>query len=173
MRGISTTAVLAVLLTSCAWTSHAQEDAQAATSSANSSVAASSIKASALLRIRPPKPKTASSEPQVDRQDSAYMIALSGPPAEDVDRKELEENAGPNAGKLFLRSLPVRADVFVNGKIVGQTPLLLVVAPGRYQIAMRGPRQELGNRTVGLLPKETVTVVITLKQLYPSTVRAF
>jgi hypothetical protein len=173
MRGISMAAVLAGLLAGCAWASQAQDVAETAASTANSSMAASSIKAPLPPRINPPKPETASSEPRVDGQDSAFMIALSGPSPQEVNRKDLEENAGPNAGKLFLRSLPVRADIFVNGKIVGQTPLLLVVAPGKYSIAMRGPRQESGNRTVGLLPKETQTVVITLKQLYPSTVRAF
>lgn len=142
---------------------------------ANSSVAASSVKAPAIPTIptiHPVKARAEATGPLVTK-DSAYLFAPSGPPPEEVNRKNLEADAGPNAGKLFLRSVPGRAEVFVNGKIVGQTPLLLVVAPGKYQIEMRGPRQASGKRTIGLMPKEMQTVAITLREEYPSTVRAF
>lgn len=109
----------------------------------------------------------------VPGKSAAFMIARKGPPPEEVNRKKLEENAGPNGGKLLLRSVPSGADVFVNGRLIGQTPMLVVVAPGRYKIEMRGPRQESGMETVGLIPKATQTVVIQLKQRYPSQVQAF
>jgi PEGA domain len=108
-----------------------------------------------------------------DRNNSAYMIAPKGPPPQEVNRKDLEDNAGPNAGKLLLRSVPDGADIFINGRVVGQTPMLLIVAPGKYKIDMRGPREGFGSKTIGLIAKDTQTVVVDLKQRYPSQVRAF
>ena len=173
MRGIGKAAVIVILFMGCAWAGRAQDVAEAAGATANSSMAASSIKLPPFPKVSPPKTASASTGPQVDNKNSAFMIAPSGPPPEEVNRKELEENAGPNPAKLFMRSLPAKADIFVNGKIVGQTPLLLLVAPGKYTIEMRGLRQESASETVGVIPKETQTVVLTLKQKYPSTVRAF
>jgi hypothetical protein len=46
----------------------------------------------------------------------------------------------------------------------------MVVAPGRYKIDLRGPREESGHQTVGVMPKETETVVINLNQRYPGVV---
>jgi PEGA domain len=112
-------------------------------------------------------------ERAAEKKNSAFITAPKGLPPEEVNRKELEENAGPNGGKLLLRSVPDGADIFINGRLVGQTPMLLVVAPGKYKIDMRGPRQEFGTRTIGLVPRDTQTVVIDLKQRYPSQVRAF
>lgn len=106
-------------------------------------------------------------------QSSAFMVARKGPPPEEVNRKDLEENAGPNAGKLFLRSVPSGADIFINGRLVGQTPMLLVAAPGKYRIDMRGARQEFGTKTVGLIAKDTQTVAISLGQRYPSQIHVF
>jgi len=177
MGGMWKGAVVLVLAAGCACVVRGQAVAEAAGTTANSSMAANSIKMPAFPTIQPPKPSSNSSstasEPQVVGKDSAFMFAPSGPPAEEVNRKHLEENAGPNAGKLFLRSLPDRAIVFINGKIVGKTPLLLVVPPGKYEVEMRGPRQGNGSQSVGLLPKEMQTVVIKLKERYPSTVQAF
>ena len=140
---------------------------------AGNSVAASTAKLPPSPKIKPPKSGTASTGPVIDPKDPAFMFAPSGPPPDEANRSVLEENAGPNAGKLFLRSLPDHAMVFVNGKVVGRTPLLLVVAPGKYRIEMRGPRQASGSETVGLMREETQTVVLTLQQRYPSTVHAF
>lgn len=157
----------------CASAASAQDIAESASMTANSSMAASSIKLPPFPAAQPLNAAGAATSPQSDGKDSAFMIAPSGPPPEEVNRKDLEENAGPNAGKLFLRSMPERAVIFINGKIVGQTPLLLVVAPGKYKIEMRGARQQLAEQTIGLMPKETQTVALTLKEKYPSTVRAF
>lgn len=173
MRRTYQAAVIVILFAGCAWTGRAQDIAEAAGATANSSMAASSIKLPPFPSVNVPKAGPTVTGPQVVGKDSAFMIAPSGPPPEEVNRKELEKNAGPNPAKLFVRSLPGKADIFVNGKIVGQTPLLLLVAPGKYKIEMRGLRQESASETVGLIPKETQTVVLTLKQKYPSTVRAF
>ncbi len=126
----------------------------------------------------PPKysaagPERTPAQEMADVKKSAFMIAPKGPPPEEVNRKRLEDNAGPNGGKLLLRSTPSGADIFINGRLVGHTPMLLVVAPGTYKVSMRGPRQEFGSKTVGLIAKDTQTVFIPLQQRYPSQVRAF
>ena len=102
--------------------------------------------------------------------ESAHIIAPDGPPPEEVNRKALEANAGPDAGKLLLRSTPSGAQVFINGAYVGKAPMLLIVPPGEYKVEMRGGRLETGSQIVGLLANQTQQVAMTLKQLYPSQV---
>ena len=103
---------------------------------------------------------------------SPHLIASSGPPPEETNRKTLEANAGKDASKLLLRATPVEAQIWVNGKIVGKTPMLLVIAPGKYQIEMRGSRGQTGKRSVDLLPHETKELAVKLDALYPGRVTA-
>jgi hypothetical protein len=103
---------------------------------------------------------------------SAHLIASSGPPPEETNRGAFEAQAGKDAGKVLLRAAPVQALIWVNGKIVGKTPLLLVLAPGKYQIEMRGTRGETGKGSVDLLPHETRELAIKLNQLYPGRITA-
>jgi hypothetical protein len=91
---------------------------------------------------------------------------------EETNRKSLEASAGKDAGKLLLRATPVEAQIWVNERIVGKTPLLLVLAPGKYQIEMRGSRGQTGKRSVDLLPHETRELAVKLDQLYPGRVTA-
>jgi len=96
---------------------------------------------------------------------SPHLVATSGPPPEEVNRKALEDRAGTDAGKLFLRSTPTGAQILIDGAFVGRTPLLLVVPPGKYKIEMRGTRGEAATSTIGLLPNKTQEVALSLKQL--------
>lgn len=86
------------------------------------------------------------------------------------NREALESHAGKDAGKLMLRSIPDRAYVRIDGKIVGRTPLLLVVAPGQYKLAMDGTRMEHAERQVDLLPRETREYSLKLTPRYPTEV---
>jgi hypothetical protein len=101
---------------------------------------------------------------------SPHLPVRNGPPPSEINRKEFEDNAGENAGRVLFRSIPDGAEIFINNLGVGRTPLLMVIAPGKYKIEMRGPRQETGSASIGVLAKETQTVAITLKQRYPSTI---
>lgn len=87
------------------------------------------------------------------------------------NRKVLEEQAGKNAAKLMLRSTPTHADVKIDGKPVGKTPILLVLPPGQYDVAMNGPRMDHAEQEIDLLPNETREFLLPLKQLYPTTVK--
>jgi hypothetical protein len=139
---------------------------------------ANSVSASVASSIKPPTmpkfPGTGSgaSSSASSASSSPHLVASGGPPAEETNRKSLESTAGKDAGKILLRATPVEAQIWVNGKIVGKTPLLLVVAPGKYQIEMRGSRGQTGNRSVDLLPRETRELAVKLDQLYPGRVAA-
>jgi hypothetical protein len=101
---------------------------------------------------------------------SAHVAAPSGPPSDETNRKSLEENAGPDAGKLMMHSVPTGAQIFVNGLYVGQAPLLLLLAPAKYKLEMRGQQQDVGRRTISLEARETQEIVVTLASKYPGKV---
>jgi hypothetical protein len=103
---------------------------------------------------------------------SPHLIASSAPAPEVTNRKTFESQAGKDAGKLLLRATPVEAQIWIDGKIVGKTPMLLVLAPGKYEIEMRGARGQTGKRSVALLPRETRELAVKLAQLYPGHVNA-
>jgi len=100
------------------------------------------------------------------------LAAPSGSPSDLPNRQALEQYAGKNACKLLLHSTPSTARVFVDGAFVGNSPLQLVVAPGKYQIEMRGQRLDSARRVVDLLPRETRDVAISLTERYPTHVTA-
>jgi hypothetical protein len=116
-----------------------------------------------------------SATPAITAQDPVkpqHLAAPLGPPSDLVNRQALEQHAGKNACKLLLRSTPATAQVFVDGAFVGNSPLELVVAPGKYQIEMRGQRLDSARRTVDLLPRETREVALPLTARYPTHVTA-
>jgi len=101
---------------------------------------------------------------------SLHLVIPSGPPPEVVNRNALEQGAGKDASKLLLRSTPSPAQVWVDGAFVGNTPILLIVAPGKYEVEARGQRLESAKQTVALLPRETREISFKMTVLYPTTV---
>lgn len=108
--------------------------------------------------------------PNTNGSGTQHLIANSGAPPQETNVREFQAHAGKDAGKVLLRATPAEAQIWVNGKIVGKTPMLLVLAPGKYQVEMRGARGESGRSTVDLLPRETRELLIKLQQLYPGRV---
>jgi hypothetical protein len=109
---------------------------------------------------------------QASAQPSQTPAVTSGEGAEAANRKALEDQAGKNAAKLMLRSVPDKSSVRIDGKPVGNTPLLLIVQPGVYVVEMEGgPRMAYGRRQVDLLPKEAREVVLDLQPRYPTLIR--
>ena len=164
-------AVFALLCCAFASTIHGQAVAETAGANSVSASVASSIKPPTMPKF-PGTGSVASSSAASASSSSPHLIASAGPPAEETNRKSLEATAGNDAGKILLRATPVEAQIWVNGRIVGKTPLLLVVAPGKYQIEMRGSRGQTGKRSVDLLPRETRELAVKLDQLYPARVAA-
>ena len=162
-------ASLALLCSALANPARGQAVAEAAGANSVSASVASSIKPITMPKF----PATgAGSAASSSPSSSPHLIASSGPPPEETNRKSLEASAGKDAGKLLLRATPVEAQIWVNGSIVGKTPLLLVLSPGKYQIEMRGSRGQTGSRSVDLLPHETREFAVKLDQLYPGRVTA-
>jgi len=90
---------------------------------------------------------------------------------EDRNRKALEGTAGKTPGKLLIRSATTKARIWVGNKLVGETPLLMLLAPGQYKVELRGPRMEYAKGEVDLLPNESRELILKLEQRYPSNVR--
>src|SRR5262249_50141744 len=76
----------------------------------------------------------------IDQAKSQHLSVTTIQNPEVANRQILEQKSGKNPGKLLLRSTPTAAQVWINGMFVGSTPLLLVVAPGKYQVELRGTR---------------------------------
>jgi hypothetical protein len=150
--------LLFVLISIGSQVARAQALAEAAGATANSGTAASSVKSAKAPSI------------DTEKATSSHLVAPAGPPVDEANRKALEDQAGPDAGKLMLHSVPSGAQIFINGLFVGRTPLLLVVSPGKYKLEMRGQRQDYGKRNIGLLPHETQDIIVTLGALYPARV---
>jgi hypothetical protein len=109
---------------------------------------------------------------QAAAKTSQAPSVTSGEENEAANRKTLEDQAGKNAAKLMLRSVPDRSSVRIDGRPVGKTPLLLIVQPGTYIVEMEGgPRMEYGRRQVDLLPREAREVALNLQPRYPAAIR--
>jgi PEGA domain len=123
----------------------------------------------------PSQTKSDPTTPMVAAQDGGkppHFTASAGSPPDLVNRQDPEQLAGKNACKLLLRSTPSPAQVFVDGAFVGSRPLLLVLATGKYQIEMRGHRQDSVRSILDLLPRETRDVALSLTAPYPTYVTA-
>ena len=101
---------------------------------------------------------------------SAHLPTTPVPPSQEKNRRDLEAKAGKNAAKLLIRSSSGEVQVWIDDKPVGKTPLLLIIASGKYEIELRGPRAETAQAEVALLPKETRELNIRLQQRYPTRV---
>jgi PEGA domain len=115
---------------------------------------------------------TSSPGPKAESSSGSQAVAQDLP-SEEANRRALEQQAGKDAAKLLLESVPSAALTYVRGLYVGRTPLLLIVAPGEYRIQMRGERMEFGERLVELSPRETRQLALTLAQRYPARISAF
>jgi PEGA domain len=164
------TAALIFLCSVFADSACGQAVAEAAGANSVSAGVSSSIKPITMPKF--PATGAGSSASTSPSSSSPHLTAVAGPPAEETNRKSLEASAGKDASKLLLRATPVEGQIWVNGKIVGKTPMLLVLSPGKYQIEMRGSRGQTGRRSIDLLPHETRELAVKLDALYPARVTA-
>jgi hypothetical protein len=101
---------------------------------------------------------------------SPHLQASAAPSPQIVNRRALEEHAGRDPSKLLIRSNPPASQIWIDDKFVGNAPMLLVLAPGKYRVSFRGARMENGQQTVDLLPRETRELALTLSTHYPTRV---
>lgn len=106
-----------------------------------------------------------------NKRDFGHLVLRKAESPAEANRRALEGRAGKDAAKLMLRSVPDKARTLVDGELVGVTPLLLVLAPGRYKVEMEGSRLEHGEKSVDLLPREMRRIVLSLDPRYPERVR--
>src|SRR5580700_2249748 len=138
-------------------------------SSAENSGQSTAATSAASVQAKPDAPATPANTVE-DPAKPQHLAPPLGPPPDLANRQALEQHAGKNACKLLLRSTPNAAQIYVDGAFVGESPLLLIVSPGKYQIEMRGRRLEFGERAVDLLPRETREVALSLTSRYPTRV---
>jgi len=106
----------------------------------------------------------------VSNRNAPAEVTRDGPPPDETNRKALEQRAGKDAAKLVLRSVPSDALIYIDGKFVGRTPLMLIVPPGKYKVEMRGQRDGYGDRLIGLLPNDTQQLALRLELRYPAKI---
>ena len=112
-----------------------------------------------------------SQAPPAEASSATLAVAESPSPAPgEENRKALEQRAGKDAAKLDLQSVPSDALVYIDGSLVGRTPVQLILAPGEYKVEMNGAHEEVGERMVGLLPNETQQLALTLESHYPARI---
>ena len=146
----------------------AQNAAQATVSTPPAAPAAST--GTATSAVQKLSPIVIIATPAQETAGPTHLVARTGPPVEETNRKAFEENAGKDAANILMRSSPSGAQIYVNGSFVGHTPLLLSVAPGKYKIEMRGQRDDFAERTIGLLANDTQQITLTLGSRYPNRV---
>jgi hypothetical protein len=160
-RSIASLLLLFILRACTIPSAHGQAAAETAGATSVSATTASQAKAAGF----------ATTPPAADNQSkSPHLPAAVGPPPEVLNRRNLEQRAGRDAAKLLLRSTPSGSQVWVDSAFVGTTPMLLVLAPGKYHLELRGPRQEFAARIVDLIPRETREIAPTLAAHYPTKV---
>ena len=132
------------------------------TSSAGATVTAS--------KVTPPKVNVPST-PTAASTPSPHMPITNPAAIAASNRANLEKQAGPNGGKVSLRSTPDIVPVWVDTEYVGMTPLDIKLAPGRHRIYMQSSTTEAGQQDLDLQPGQAQQVVLTLKPRYRSEVK--
>jgi hypothetical protein len=173
LRRVAGVTILMVLASSCLYAQAAAEYGGA------TSGIAGSISGTNLMRKVPVpdlnsndnKSSVILSQPTKGGSNPNYIFDSMKQGSVAENRKSLEDHAGKNASKLMLRSTPTHAEVKIDGRPVGKTPLLLVVSPGQYDVVMNGERMDHAEQKVDLLPNETREFLLPLKQLYPTSVK--
>ncbi len=115
------------------------------------------------FKTTPPIPATTAKSP--------HLMAASAESPELVNRKAFEQSAGADGAKLNFGSVPSNASVHINGKMVGRTPLSLVVPPGTYSLEMEGSQKQFAKTQISVRPKETQEVTLSLRSRYPAHVQ--
>jgi hypothetical protein len=151
-----------------------QTAAEAAGATSVAAAAAANAKAVAMPN---PIPSGSTGEgpnaaPTQNSQTSPHIMGSPSGHRVEANRQALEAKAGTDAARLLLRSTPSQAQVWIDNQPVGNTPLLLIVPPGKYVVEMRGTREETGRQELALLPKETHEVTLKLELHYPTRVVA-
>ena len=139
---------------------HSQSTVEAAGTNAQSSAATNMMKSPNVPLV------PSSAGPAV----SPHVPVASVLHPEEINRRALAQHAGTDASKLLVRSTLPESSIWIDGKLVGKVPMLLVVPPGKYLIELVGPHAERTSCVVALLPRETRELTLKLLTRYPARV---
>ena len=94
--------------------------------------------------------------PETQRRRAAKAIERITNTEEEIRAKVKEESL--TTAKLKVTSIPAAAQVFVDGKPVGETPIALTLSPGSFSVLVKGEGFEPYNEVVELGAGESVHV---------------
>ncbi|MBZ5662261.1 MAG: PEGA domain-containing protein [Acidobacteriia bacterium] len=87
-----------------------------------------------------------------------------------ANRDFLQSHSGADAARISLRTAPVLAQAWIDGRFVGPTPLDLKLAPGHHRVLVRAPNMQESAQEFDLAAKQTQPIDLALKASAQSTV---
>ena len=108
----------------------------------------------------------ASGSHEVEVRKDGYDVSSKSVKVETDKKKSVALELQINTGSISIKSEPVEARIFLDGKEVGTTPdTLLTVTPGRHEVEVRKDRYEVWSESVDVKIGEenTLTPVLQMK----------
>ncbi len=81
-----------------------------------------------------------------------------------------QDHSGPDAAQVSVHTAPDHAQVWIDGKFVGPTPVDLKLAPGHHRLLVRAPNMQESTREFDLTAKQTQSIDLPLKSSYQSQI---
>ncbi|MDP6433075.1 MAG: PEGA domain-containing protein, partial [Candidatus Scalindua sp.] len=103
---------------------------------------------------------------EVEVRKDGYDVSSKSVKVETDKKKSVALELQINTGSISIKSEPVKARIFLDGKEVGTTPdTLLTVTPGRHEVEVRKDRYEVWSESVDVKIGEenTLTSVLQMK----------
>ncbi|MDP7531104.1 MAG: PEGA domain-containing protein, partial [Candidatus Scalindua sp.] len=103
---------------------------------------------------------------EVEVRKDGYDVSSKSVKVETDKKKSVALELQINTGSISIKSEPVKARIFLDGKEVGTTPdTLLTVTPGRHEVEVRKDRYEVWSESVDVKIGEenTLTPVLQMK----------
>ncbi len=156
-----------VLVLTGAASMHGQAAAEYGVITANSAgVAASGKLAIPSIAL----PGTSSSAGPGASPNAAGAPAITPEEAARTNREFFQSHSGANAARISLRTAPVLAQAWIDGRFVGPAPLDLTLAPGHHRVLVRAPNMQESAQEFDLAARQTQPIDFVMKASAQSTV---
>jgi eukaryotic-like serine/threonine-protein kinase len=117
--------------------------------------------------VEPPsQEKTASVINKTGDQDTSSRAASSSTPAvisEKLSRKPINSEPVTQEASLDVSSIPKGADLIINGKFEGKTPIQVKLSPGKYKVALHHTDYQRWERQITLTRQKKYPIHAQLK----------
>ena len=125
----------------------------------------------AIVRAKSSQEVNLFSPPKIKKKGtSPHLLIPTNLSAEAGTKPRRAEGTEEDMGSLLLRSVPKGAQIWIDGKLMGTTPLLLILAPDRYNIEVLGKRMEHVKKQVNLRANERQQLMFSPSPRYPRRV---